>query len=100
MTSSEKTDSCLLQLPNPLDDEDVYNRDAAKWLLHRIEFQKLRDEYIQERRALEGFRGLFKQFEDPRHMVPFDVKKKKIIPLPLTIFTVTNKKNTKFALSF
>ena len=99
MTSSEKTNSFLLQLPNPLDDEDVYNRDAAKWLLHRIEFQRLRDEYIQERRALEGFRWLFKQFEDPRHMVPFDVKKIKKIPLPLTIFTATNKR-TKFALSF
>ena len=86
MTSSEKTNSCLLQLPNPLDDEDVYNRDAAKWLLHRIEFQRLRDEYIQERRAMEGFRWLFKQFEDPRHMVPFDVKKIKKNPPPFDDF--------------
>ena len=28
-----------------------------------------------------GFRCLFKQFEDPRHMVPFDVKKTKKNPL-------------------
>ena len=73
MTSSKK--NLFLELPDPLNDDDVYNRDAANWLLHKIQFQKLRDEYRQERRALEGFRCLFKQFQNPR-IEPFDVKKK------------------------
>ena len=63
MTSSKK--NMFLQLPEPLTDDEVYNYYAAKLLLHKIEFQKMRDKYRQERRALEGFRCLFKQFESP-----------------------------------
>ena len=43
MTSAKK--SVLLELPDPLTDDDVYNRDAANWLLYKIELQKLMDEY-------------------------------------------------------
>ena len=77
MTSSKK--NAFLQLPDPLTDDDVYNRDAANLLLHKIQFQKMRDKYRQERRALEGFRCLFEQFESPR-VGPFDVEKKPVDP--------------------
>ena len=50
-------------LPSPEDDEDVYNRNAAQWLLQKMRLSKLRKEFIRETNALTAVRRLFEQAE-------------------------------------
>ena len=62
-------------LPNLEDDDDVYNRDAAQWLLQKMRLSELRNDFIRESNALIAVRRLFEQAERSYVIKENEIKK-------------------------